>query len=176
MRAGQPVHAASVAVVPDLLEFSASVDAIDHVSLGTTTDSSGRFVVALPPKGSVELRITAQKSGVVRIPLRSVEHLPPITELGDVELDRPIPVTVTLDGYDGCELYAAGPVGAAGLNIIESRRDATERRRLEIPEPGRWMLTLICAGTDVPVLPPFVDLVAQDTDAQVHLVPYGPPP
>lgn len=82
--------------------------------------------------------------------------LPVVTDLGDVVLPAPTPLTVRLP-EGGCELVAAGPLGALGLSRVGSTFDRRDRvYRFLLPESGFWWLEATCDGASKPIVPSVV--------------------
>jgi hypothetical protein len=84
IRGGASIGGLPVVFVPNLVEFQTARDLTELRGGETTTDAEGRFEVALPLRGSGEIRIGDDRRGLRRIPLGSVESLPPVVDLGTI--------------------------------------------------------------------------------------------
>lgn len=159
VRNGQPMPNVLVARVPELVDYVRSSDPLRQMSLSQLTGLDGRFDLALPPDGRGELRIGSDRAGVLRIPLAPVEQLPPVLDLGDIEVRSSIAVRVAVLGGDACQLHAVGPFGRAGLSVVQGAPAVDGSQILRLPEPGRWALTLVCGSRELYVQPPMIDVV-----------------
>ena len=131
-----PAAGVSVRVVPGRLDFTEALDPIDLVSPGATTAEDGRFAVSIPERGSGQLLIGGGTVGKVRYAYPEASDLPPVTDLGDIELPLATDVFVLLPA-GLCELHAAGPIDSLGVEIVEGVYEPGEQRyHLSLPEPG----------------------------------------
>lgn len=174
-RHGLPVAGVPVRTAPDLQQYLTGRDPTEVLGGAALTGSDGQFAVGLPAEGAVQLLIGTPELGLVRRTLGSVASLPQVTELGPIELGAAIRLFVRLDGWDRCELHAAGPFGSSGLTLVTAVPAGPGLRRFELPEPGRWVLTLACGSRELALIPPVID-VGPDTPELVVEVGVLPPP
>lgn len=175
VRERQPVSGVPVRRFPNVAELAEAIDPTEYVESETITDPDGRFVLALPPRGSGELRIGRAGTGVVRLPLLPATQMPPVTDLGDITLSPLARLVVRIDGVDACDLYATGPLGSPGIEVIRSIRKGSGVRSFRLPESGGWWLSLICSGVEQPLSPSFVQIPADATDMSIR-APVAPQP
>ena len=168
VRERQPVSGVPVRTFPNIAQLAEAIDPTEHVGGETITDRDGRFVLALPPRGSGELHIGRAGTGVVRLPLLPATQMPPVTDLGDTTLSPPARLVVRIDGVDACDLYATGPLGSPGMEIIRSIRKGSGVRSFRLPEPGGWWLNLVCSGFEQPLSPSFVQIPADATEMSIR--------
>lgn len=168
-RDGVPVRGVPVTVVPDLAQFAAADDMTELRGGDATTDQDGRFAVLLASRGRGEIRIGQEATGVRRIPLGSAETLPPIIDVGTIELDALAPVTLVLEGSDGCQLLLVGPSGRTGMTIVRAVRLGPAMFQASLPEPGRWMVSAVCGKRERAVIPAAIDLPAGARDRTIRL-------
>ena len=114
-----PLVGVRVRSVPDPRDFFESVDPVQVLALGAVTDQYGEFELSLPERGSGEVVVGGGELPTARHRYVDAESLPPITDLGEIVLPRPLELTVRLPAH-GCELHAAGPLGALGLGHVRS--------------------------------------------------------
>jgi hypothetical protein len=164
---GRPAGGIDVISVPDPGAYVRAADPIDVKGGDAQTTTDGRFWVALAPEGGGELRVGGAGYPTVRVPLPRAA--PPIVELGDIELGRPIAVIVTLDQDPGCDLRATGPVGRAGLQIIAATRTGPGLFTFTVPEEGSWEVVLLCGRTERALTPSVVRVSARDGPRDVRL-------
>ena len=164
----QPVSGVPVRTVPNLAQLAESIDPTDYIGGDTITDRDGRFLLALPPRGSGELRIGQGGTGVVRLPLPVVTQMPLVTDLGDIELFPLARLIVRIDGVDACELYAIGPLGSPGVEIMRPTRQAPGVRSFRLPESGWWWLSLVCNNLEEPLRPSFVHIPPDSAETSIR--------
>lgn len=157
VRRGRPLPNVWVDVPPDHQSYLEAADPLDVLSFAAVTDSDGRFLVTLPPRGAVELRL-AHEGAVVRVPVAGQRS--GRLELGDIEWPGSIAVRIVYAADERCGLAASGPLGRSGMTIVEAVILAPGLRRLMLPEPGRWVLALVCLGREVAVDPPILEVPA----------------
>ena len=85
----------------------------------------------------------------------------PIVELGDIELGRPITVSIVLNEDPGCDVRAAGPIGRSGLRIVTAVRTAPGVFSLTLLEEGSWEFGLLCGRDERPLAPSVVRISDQ---------------
>jgi hypothetical protein len=159
---GKPAAGVDVTAVPDLAAFAAAVDPIDLTGGATRTGPDGRFAVTLAMGGGGELRVGGGTRPVRRVPLPRAPL--PIIDLGDLELGRPLSLSIVLDQDPGCDVRATGPIGRAGLRIVSAVRTAPGVFAITLPEEGSWEFGLLC-GRDERDLTPAVVRVSAQTSA-----------
>jgi hypothetical protein len=164
---GKPAGGIDVISVPDPAAYLRAADPIDLKGGDAKTTTDGRFWVALAPEGGGELRVGAPGYPTVRVALPRAAV--PVVELGDIELGRPIAVTVTLDQDPGCDLRATGPIGRAGLQIVAATRTGPGLFTLTVPEEGSWELVLLCGRTERALVPSIVRVSVRDGPRDVRL-------
>lgn len=135
-----------VSTVPDLAEFAASEDVTELAGGETETDRDGWFAVSMAPRGRVELRIGGDATGVRRLSLGAVERLPPVVDVGIVDLSPLPPLTLVLEESSGCELALAGPIGLAGVTVHRAVRLGASVYQARLPEAGTWLINATCPG------------------------------
>ncbi len=160
-----------VGLFPALEQMVDAPDPLDYVARATWTDDSGRFEVALPPRGRVSLRIGESKRGVTRISLMSSGTETGVLDLGDIELPPPVKLVVTLAPELRCPVSVVGPVGVSGMSIVEPVGERQGTLVFELPEAGRWMLWAQCGDRELSVVPAFVDVADDGSLAPIYLQP-----
>ena len=151
-----PLVGVQVRSVPDRRDFFESVDPVQVLALGAVTDQYGEFELSLPDRGSGEVVVGGGELPTARHRYVDAESLPPITDLGEIVLHRPLELTVRLPAH-GCELHAAGPLGALGLGHVRSVFDPhTQVYRFRLSEGGFWWLEAECDGEVRTLVPPVV--------------------
>jgi hypothetical protein len=156
-------------VVPDEADFLTALDPVDVVSPAVLTAEDGRFEVSIQAHGSGQLLIGRADGGKVRYGYGDASELPPVTDLGDIELP-PMTNLLAVFPVPDCELYAAGPVDALGMEVVASTFEANEGRyRLRLPEPGLWWLEASCAGEAVAVTPRLVRIDGNTPEKVVEI-------
>ena len=63
------------------------------------------------------------------------------------------PLTLVLEGSDGCELELAGPAGRPGLSVVRAVRLGPSMFQVTVPEPGSYFAQARCAGRPRQVVP-----------------------
>ena len=168
---GRPMAGLPVGLFPALEQMVDAPDPLDYVTRATWTDDTGRFEVALPPRGRVSLRIGESRRGVTRISLVSSDTERGVLDLGDIELSPPVKLVVTLAPELRCPVSVVGPVGVSGVSIVEPVGESQGALVFELPEPGRWMLWAQCGERELSVVPSFVDVAGAGSLAPVFLQP-----
>ena len=171
VRERQPVPDVPVRTLPNLGQLAAALDPTDYLGGETVTDRQGRFVLAVPPSGSAELRIGSGDTGVVRRPLPPATEMPLLTDLGEIELPALARLVVRIDGVDPCDLYATGPLGSPGMETIRSTRQGPGLRSFRLPEAGGWWLSLFCNDQEEALSPSFIPIPsdAEETSIRVRV-------
>ena len=171
VRERQPVSDVPVRTLPNLAQLAAALDPTDYLGGETVTDRQGRFVLAVPPSGSAELRIGSGHTGVVRRPLPPATEMPPLTDLGEIELPVLARLLVRIDGVEPCDLYATGPLGSPGMETIRSTRQGPALRGFRLPETGGWWLSLLCDDQEEALSPSFIPIPsdAEETSIRVRV-------
>jgi hypothetical protein len=158
VRDGQPAEGVSVTVVPDLVAVAASDDLTQFVGGQSSSGADGRFRVAVPSRGSSEVRIGGPGE-VRRVPLGDVESLPPVIDLGVIAMDETaIHIRLVLEASDECDLMLSGPVGRSGLSLVRSQRIGPSMFESAVPEPGRWLVSATCGARSRIVQPTTIDV------------------
>jgi hypothetical protein len=82
-----------------------------------------------------------------------------------------------LDGRDECELAATGPIGASGVVVVRAVHRSPGVRDVQLPEPGRWWLSLDCDKREVAVDPSMIDVPkgTQETTVPLQVLEGAPP-
>jgi hypothetical protein len=159
VRNGQAAGGVPVLVVPDLQEAAASQDLTEIVGGQGRTGSDGRFRVAVPAAGRSEVRI-GDGGAIRRFPLNPGDQLPPVVDLGVVELDAAgISVRLVLEGADGCDIRLSGPLGRSGVSLVRSQRIGPSMFEAAVPEPGQWLVSATCARGNRIVQPASIDVL-----------------
>jgi len=169
LRDGAPGRGIRVIVVPDLSEFAGMADITELRGGETETDLDGRFSVALGSRGSGELRIGDERTGVRRVPLGPAESQPAVVDVGTVQLETQPPVTLVLENAGGCGLLLTGPVGRTGLTVVRGSSIGPAMFEAPIPEPGRWQVVAVCGNRERPVLPAVIDVPPGARDLSISL-------
>jgi len=169
LRDGVPASGVRVTVAPDLAQFAAAKDMTELRGGETVTDQDGRFSVSLAARGSGELRIGDESGGVRRVPLGPADASPPVVDVGTIDINTLLPVTLVLEGSDGCELLMTGPIGRTGMTIARSTRLGPAMFRAALPEPGRWHIVAVCNRRERAVLPGVIDVSAARRDVTIRL-------
>jgi hypothetical protein len=155
MSGGHPVGGVDVVSVPDAETLTQTRDVTEVKGGDAKTGKDGRFAVALATAGGGELRIGGGAYAVRRVPLpRSATSG---IELGDVELEAPIELVVSVDRDPGCTLQMVGPLGRMGLQIVNGVRDPSGHR-IALPEAGMWQAGLVCPAGRRLLLPESIQI------------------
>ncbi len=169
LRGGAPQVGVDVVFVPDLAAFAAAEDPTDLRGGETETDADGRFRVFAAIAGTGELKIGSAPNAIKRVPLPAAEALPPVTELGDIELDVGAAVAVVFEEARECAPIFTGPVGRTGLTVVRSTRLGPAMFSATLPEPGRWNIVALCGGRERRVVPSAIDVDAVSRETSVSL-------
>ncbi|MEX2271881.1 MAG: carboxypeptidase-like regulatory domain-containing protein [Vicinamibacterales bacterium] len=156
MQEGVPVSA----VVQALPSIDAVAAARNPAALGVEpvrTGVDGRFELVAPDEGRVMLAVTAD-GGSLRMDLGEAGSLGPVLDLGDIQLRPALGLDVIVDLPAGCELQAAGPMGAMGLRVVRGEMIAPGRWRVALPLSGRWLFAGICGGEELGLDPPVIEI------------------
>ncbi|MDQ3070070.1 MAG: carboxypeptidase-like regulatory domain-containing protein [Acidobacteriota bacterium] len=156
-RHGIPVQGALVSALPALETVMAAPNPLALAVETMPTAADGRFEILLPEEGRVALLISSGPASQ-RFDLGDIEALPAVTEVGDIKLAAPIDVEILLELPDGCALQAAGPFGETGVSVIRAAVLSPGRWRLPLPMAGRWIVAGTCAGMEVALDPPVLDI------------------
>ncbi len=154
---GVPAAAASIAILPS---FETIVDAPNPmllVSEGVGTGLDGRFESALPDEGRMALTVS-HEGATARLDLGDVSMLPAVVDVGDIQLDAPFEIEFLADLPPTCVLQAAGPMGQPGMTVIKAVSAGAGRWLLRPGLPGRWFLEATCAGREVALETPVVQI------------------
>lgn len=171
LRDGVPAAGVRVTTVPDLGEFAAAEDVTELAGGETETDRDGRFTVSMAPRGTVELRIGGESTGVRRVSLGAVESLPLVVDVGTIDLVPLPPLTLVLEESIGCELALTGPIGRAGVTIHRATRLGPSMYRARLPESGSWLVSATCRGErERDVSPGTIELAEGAVERTVQLV------
>ena len=161
-----PLAGVPVRSVPDPSDFVEAVDPVAMLAVGAVTDQYGEFELSLPEQGSGTVVVGGGELPTARRHYADAESLPPLTDLGEIVLPRPLKLTVRVPGQ-GCELHAAGPLGALGLSHVRSTFDPfAQVYRFLLSESGFWWIEAECDG-EVRALQPPVVQVDESSDGQV---------
>jgi hypothetical protein len=166
---GEPLAGVPILILPLLEGLTASGDPLEHIGQEIRSDSAGRFRVPVPSRAAGDVRIGSNATGIVRRRVESGAG-PSLIDLGDIELRRPSTVVVRLDGHDGCDMGAVGPLGRVGMQIIAANRHGPGTWRLHPPERGRWSLVATCAGKALTLEPATFEVTPDDDELAVHVV------
>lgn len=170
LRQKLPLAGARVRFVPDIAAWAVTADPIDVITAEATTGDDGVFVVGVPLSRSGTIQILTTDGGVVRVAVPEVRGE---LSVGDVAVPDRLPLLVRMIDEGGCDLVAAGPLGALGLVMVRGTRVA-DLHQLDLPEPGSWALTAECGGDLVPAEPAIVTVPA-DSQAPVDVRLIRPP-
>jgi hypothetical protein len=169
LRDGAPARGIPVVIVPDLAEFAAMADVTELRGGETETDLDGRFSVALGSRGTGELRIGNDGTGVRRVPLAAAEAQARVVDVGTIELVTQSPLTLVLEAADGCGLLLTGPLGRTGLTVVRASSVGPAMFEAAVPEAGRWQVVAVCGGRERAVLPPTISVPPGARDLTVRL-------
>jgi len=162
---GRPLAGVDVISVPDPAAYVAVQDPLDVKGGDARTGADGRFWLALAPGGGGELRIGGGSHPVRRVPLP--RGVTPIVDLGDIELGRPVTLSVVLDQDVPCGVRATGPIGRAGLQIVNAIRVGPGLFSIELPEEGSWEFGLLCGRAERSVTPAVVSVSAGQREVRL---------
>jgi hypothetical protein len=169
VRDGVPAVGVPVVVVPALAQFAVSGDVTELRGGETETDSDGRFTISLAPRGSGELRVGDERTGVRRVPLGPVESLPAVVQIGTIELKPLPPLTLVFEAAGACDLLLTGPDARGGMSVVRASRLGPAMFQAALPEPGRWHVVAVCARRERAVMPATLDLVLGRSDVTIRL-------
>ena len=142
VHAARPLAGVDVVSVPDAATFNGARDMTDAKGGDARSGADGRFQVAASAAGGGELRIGGGQYAVTRITLP--RPVPPVLDVGDIELSPALEVIVLLDRDPGCPVQAIGPIGKVGMQMVSGVRNQDGTQRLRLPELGVWQFVLIC--------------------------------
>ena len=154
---GVPAAAASVAILPS---FETIIDAPNPMLLASEavrTGLDGRFESVLPDEGRMALTVS-HEGATARVDLGDASMLPPVVDVGDIQLDAPFEVELLADLPPTCVLQAAGPMGQPGMTLIKAASAGAHRWLLRVALAGRWFLEASCAGREVALETPVVQI------------------
>ena len=154
---GVPVPSALVQLLPSLEAVTSARNPLALGAAPVPSGPDGRFAVIAPDEGRVMLSVNAG-SGAVRMDLGDAAVLPETLDVGDITLQAPLELEIVAELPAGCELHAAGPLGATGLSVIRAVALAPARWRVTPPLPGRWLFAAVCAGQELALDPPVVEV------------------
>lgn len=157
LRQKLPAVGVVVRFIPDATAWRDSRDPSAHLTLDTTTDEDGRFVLTLPPSADGTIQFADKDGAVKRIRLTTAAISSEIA-LGDIVLGDLISVELQTD-VPGCALSAIGPAGAAGFSIVRARSSGISQS-FDFPEVGQWLMRAECGGASRRVIPPSVEISA----------------
>lgn len=169
VRRGVPQARLPVSFVPDLAAFAESDDPAELRGGEAETDADGRFSVFVAVSGAGELKVGSATGGVKRVPLPPADALPPLTELGEIELDAGPVLTIVFDESGDCQPILTGPVGRAGLAIVRAERLGPAMFSATLPEPGLWNVSALCGQRERPVTPAVLDVNPDMRDSTISL-------
>ncbi len=134
-----PAEGVPVTVMPHVVDLASGADPLEQMGMETRSDATGRFRVAVSQGGAGEVRVGSNATGIVRRAFGAGGGTTAI-DVGDVELPGPRRIDVLLDGVDGCELAAVGPLGRVGLQIVMASRQlgGSIGSSCRNPAVGRW--------------------------------------
>lgn len=166
VRNGRPQAHVPVRLLPASSQLAPGSDPVNYAGAPTAADREGRFTIGLPSQGASQLVIGSAATALLRHPLPEASVMPPVTDLGDLSLPDPTELLVQLDIPAACDLLAAGPVGTPGLSVVRAQAHPSGLLRLDVPETGYWIVSLVCEGRDIALSPPFIR-VAESDDGQI---------
>ena len=166
VRAGRPLAGVDVVSVPDAATFNGARDMTDAKGGDARTGADGRFQVAASAAGGGELRIGGGMNAVTRIALP--RPVPEAMDVGDIELEAAIEITVVLDRDPGCLVQAIGPIGKVGLQMVAASRDADGGQKLRLPETGVWQFVLVCGNERHALAPSTATIDARQAGKEVR--------
>ena len=154
---GVPAAAAFISMLPS---FETIVDAPNPmllVSEAVRTGLDGRFESALPDEGRMALTVS-HEGATARVDLGDASMLPPVVDVGDIQLDAPFEIELLADLPPTCLLQAAGPMGQPGMTLIKAVSAGAGRWLMRPALPGRWFLEASCGGREVALETPVVQI------------------
>jgi hypothetical protein len=169
IRGGAPQSGVPVTYVPDLAAFAVSSDATALRGGETHTDSDGRFRLAAAISGAGELRIGSSETGIKRVAIGPADALPAVTDLGDIELDDGVTVTIVFEEAGNCLPLVTGPAGRAGLTVVRAIRDGPAMFHASVPEPGTWNIVALCGTRERGIFPPAIHIKPGTRDQVVQI-------
>ena len=175
VRGGRPVAGVDVVSVPDAAVFNAARDMTDAKGGDARTGADGRFQVAASAAGGGELRIGGGQYAVTRIALP--RPVPPITDVGDIDLAPALEYTLVFDRDPGCPVQAVGPVGKVGLQMVAAVSAPDGSQKLRLPETGDWQFVLVCGNERRALVPNTIKIDAKEVGKELRFrVPESPGP
>jgi hypothetical protein len=169
LKDGVPAAAVRVVVLPDLAQFAAAGDITELRGGETQTGEDGRFAVTLASRGSGEVRIGDEGSGVKRLSLGAAERQAGLIDVGDIELNGGALVTFVFDAAGSCEILLSGPAGRTGLSVVRGARIGPAMFQAMVPEPGRWHAVAVCGTRERAVVPAWLDVSPSARDVTIRL-------
>ena len=157
LRNGIPAASASVALLPALEAVVAASNPLLLATEPVQSGIDGRFEITAPDEGQLVLAIRLGNSSV-RIELGDAAALREVVDLGDIRLEDAQAIELIVDLPQGCSLRAAGPMGTAGLSIVNAVPVAPGRWQLTPPVPGRWLFVGVCGTTELALDPAIVEV------------------
>ena len=169
VRDGVPAAGVRVVVVPALAQFAVSGDVTELRGGETETDPDGRFTISLAPRGSGELRVGDERTGVRRVPLGPAESLPEVVQIGTIELNALPPLTLVFEAAGTCDLLMTGPDARTGMSVVRASRLGPAMFQAALPEPGRWHVVAVCGRRERAVMPATIDVRPGGPDVTIRL-------
>lgn len=157
LRNGIPVRGAVVRALPSIDAVTAARNPAALGAEAVRSGATGRFEVIAPDEGRVTLSISAEE-GAFRLELGAAESLAEVTDVGEVRLDDPLEVEIVVELPGGCDVRAAGPMGAVGLTAIRAAAIAQGRWVLRPPHAGRWLLAGVCQAHELALDPAVIQI------------------
>ncbi len=169
LRQGVPQGRVPVVFVPDLAAFAAAEDPAELRGSEGQTDANGRFRVLAAIRGNGELKIGSAPGPVKRVPLPAADALPPVMQLGDIELDAGPVVTIVFEEAGGCQPILTGPLGRTGLTVVRAVRLGPAMFNATLPESGRWNVVALCGQRERAVVPSMTEIKPDMREATLYL-------
>ena len=169
VRAGAPVPAIRVTVMPAMEQLAISEDVTRLAAGEVRSGADGGFTLALPVQGRAELRIGSEAAGVARVQLGPAESAPARIDVGPIELPVLPTLSIVLEASEGCDLMLTGPAGSAGMTLVRAVRVGPSMYEATLPEHGRWFAGARCAGRGRAVSPGLIDVSVGTVPQPVRL-------
>lgn len=157
LRNGIPAAAASVVLLPALDAIVAASNPLLLATEPVQSGLDGRFEITAPGDGDLVLAIRLGNASA-RIELGEAAALREVVDLGDIRIEDSQAIELIVDLPQGCSLRAAGPMGTAGLSIVNAVPIGPGRWRVTPPVLGRWLFVGICGATELALDPTIVEL------------------
>lgn len=146
--AGVPQEGAAVRILPTAKTWTAAEDRLTRLPLTGESGPDGRFRISAPEDGEYLIEARTESSGVARVAVRRSSLSPPVTDLGELRLPRPIEFLARVAGCGSGTLFLSGPLGGETSlpSLSRFRLDTEGAAPVRLAEGGAWTAWATCSG------------------------------